>query len=271
MNFSFPFRPKDSCNFAEIIRVRRIWLVETAGTVSNGNARGEETRFRSRDYVRHRDRVCRPCVTDAAHLDHWTHSNRLSRDTASNYAFSKVSLQLFLLFACCPPSLCSLFFPLYIAPKKRSTTESEGRGWPDGRWKFRRNFEKFTRALDVPAIRDGRETAIKTGPKGGRAFPRVVATRTTGCNSAAEKTWKKLRLWKKRAKRREKHISCSPREKSWNFNRDLGKRLGKVQRAPTALLRVRGTPRGKPGISNEEDEDAAEGEERAAYSETNGG
>lgn len=86
---------------------------------------------------------------------------------------------------------------------KRSTTESEGRGSPDGRWKFRRNFEKFTRALDVPPIRDGRETAIKTGPKGGRTSARLVATRTTGCNSAAEKTWEKPHLWKKRAKRKK--------------------------------------------------------------------
>lgn len=113
VNFSFVFWPKDSCNFPEIIRARRVRLVETAATVSSGKARGQEARFWSRDYVRHRDRVCRPCVTDAAHLDHWTHSNRPSRDTASNYAFSKVSLQLFLLFASCrrPPLFSVLHGP----------------------------------------------------------------------------------------------------------------------------------------------------------------
>lgn len=55
------------------------------------NKLGDEARFTIDD------RVCRPCVTDKAHLDHWTHSNRLSRDkTASNYAFSKPSSTLFL-------------------------------------------------------------------------------------------------------------------------------------------------------------------------------
>lgn len=242
VDFSFVFWPKDSCNFPEIIGARRVRLVETAATVPSGKARGQEARFWSRDYVRHRDRVCRPCVTDAAHLDHWTHSNRPSRDTASNYAFSKVSLQLFLLFASChrPP-----LFPFYMVPEKRSTTESEGGGSPDGRWKFRRNFEKFTRALDVPPIRDGRETAIKTGPKGGRTSARLVATRTTGCNPGSRKNLGKTASLEEESEEKKERISWSPGEKSWNFNRDLGKRLAKVQRAPTALLRVRATPRGR--------------------------
>lgn len=107
-------------------------------------------------------------------------------------------------FCLLPPSLCILFFSVLHRPEEAiDDEESEGRGSPDGRWKFRRNFEKFTRALDVPPIRDGRETAIKRGPKGGRTFPRLVATRTTGCNSAAEKTWETLHLWKKRAKRKK--------------------------------------------------------------------
>lgn len=104
-------------------------------------------------------------------------------------------------FCLLPPPPCFLFFPRFTSSRRndrRQRAEEEGRRAGAGN-----SGGTLKNLLDVAAIRDGRETAIKTGPKGGRTSAGLVATRTTGCNSTAEKTWEKPHLWKKRAKRRK--------------------------------------------------------------------
>lgn len=108
------------------------------------NKLGDEARFTIDD------RVCRPCVTDKAHLDHWTHSNRLSTDkTASNYAFSKPSSTLFLaLFF----FFSSASFLLYFYLCSNVCTGENIPGWKIIYKILAKLFEKFFRSKLLDGI-----------------------------------------------------------------------------------------------------------------------